>query len=960
MKKNLAFLVTVVFTIIFNTGFAQLKNDKRSQGTCLPVDLKCNYWVNPYGIDQLQPNLSWTIKAPEGRRGVRQTAYQILVATTAGLLRSGNGDLWNSGKIKSGQMLQIGYAGKPLITNEQCWWKVRVWDDEGGVSAWSHPAQWTMGVLTQHDWTAKWITAKGAEKYAPVMALPKTDFVAYRQNKIDWQSKMPSPDDPNFSSMLVRKEFTSAQKPVRCIVNISGLGQYELRINGKKVSDELFGPGWSGFDKTVLYNTYDITNLISKGKNAIGIILSNGVYNIQPDSVRYVKMLNTYGPLKVIAQLRLEYADGSVKTISTDDSWKVSPGPVTFMNFYGGEDYDARLEPSGWSSPRFTLSKNWRNAVLTNDSAALKGLSCAAPPVKAIEELKPVGVHKINDRTWVYDLGQNTSVMPKITVSGKRGAYVRIIPAELLKPDGTVDRASATQDGVRPAWWQYTLDGNGRANWFPQFFYHGSRYLQVELFPSPGDNTLPVLEKLTGAVVHSSAEPIGKFSCSNQLFNGIYNLVRWAQRSNMMTVLTDCPHRERMPWLEQYHLNGPSLRYNFDLTNLYSKAMNDMADAQLDNGLIPNIAPEYFHAGEDWKNNGFRNSPEWGSSFIIVPWQQYLFSGDVSLIRRYYEQMKRYLAFLDASSTNHLLTNGLGDWYDIGPKPAWGSQLTPVSFTASAIYEYDYDIMSKMARVLNKTGDADRFEGERKAIRAAFNQKFYNSQTGTYATGSNTTCAMPLFFNLVEPANRERLIKTLVDSIKNRNNSFTSGEVGYRFLLRSLADNGYSDVVYSMNNQTDRPGYGYQIKHGATSLTEKWDAGVGSFGSQNHFMSGQINEWFFNDLVGISPDEDKPGFKSIVIKPAFVKGLDWVSGSYRSVSGLITVNWKRSVGTLSLDISIPANTSAIVYIPVTHINDLTEGGKPIAKVAQVTLLKSENNNAILKVGSGKFHFVTKD
>jgi len=960
MKNILFILITVIFTIIFNVDkvFAQGEKDKLLPGTCLPANLKCNYWVSPYGIDEAEPDLSWTITAAESRRGILQTAYQVLVATSPGQLRLNHGDLWNSGKINSEQMLQIKYAGKPLVSNRQCWWKVRIWDEKGRVSRWSTPAQWTMGILNQNDWAARWISAKGAEKYAPVMEPAKTDFLAYR--KINWQKRMPAPTDPNFSSMLLRKEFTSAVKPLRCIVHISGLGQYELRVNGKKVGDALFGPGWSSFDKTVLYNTYDISSLINKGANAVGIVLSNGPYNIQPDSVRYVKMLNTYGQLKVIAQIRMEYADGSVKTIGTDDSWKVSPGPVTFMNYYGGEDYDARLEPAGWSSPLYIPGKNWQTAILINNPATLRGLSCAAPPVKAITGLKPVSVHQIDVKTWVYDLGQNTSVMPRITVSGKRGAYLRIIPSELLKKDGTVDRTSATQDGVRPAWWQYTLDGKDHATWFPRFFYQGCRYLQVELFSAAGDHSLPVLENLTGVVVHSSAEPIGRFNCSNQLFNNIYNLVRWAQRSNMMTVLTDCPHREKLPWLEQYHLNGPALRYNFDLNTLFTKAVNDMADAQLDNGLVPNIAPEYFHAGEDWKKNGFRNSPEWGSSFIIVPWQQYLFSGDVSLIRRYYDQMKRYLAFLDATSTGHLLSTGLGDWYDIGPKPAWGSQLTPVSFTASAIYAYDYEIMCKMAGLLNKTQDASRFEERRQVIRRAFNQKFYNQQTGTYATGSNTTCAMPVVFNLVEPQNRERLMKILVDSISGHNNSFTSGEVGYRFLLKSLADNGYSDVVYRMNNQTERPGYGYQIEHGATSLTEKWDAGVGSFGSQNHFMSGQINEWFFNDLVGISPDEVKPAFKNIIIKPAFVNGLDWVNGSYNSVSGLITVNWKRSDGKIFLDVSIPPNTTAIVFIPANRASDITESGKPIAGAAQVTLLRPENNNMVLQVGSGKFHFVTKE
>jgi alpha-L-rhamnosidase len=549
--------------------------------------------------------------------------------------------------------------------------------------------------------------------------------------------------------------------------------------------------------------------------------------------------------------------------------------------------------------------------------------------------------------------------MPRISVSGKRSARIRIIPAELIKADGTVDRTSATQDGVRPAWWQYTLGKDGTVSWFPKFFYQGARYLQVECFPAEGDTALPELKDIEGTVVHGSADSVGSFACSNELFNQIYRLVRWAQRSNMMTVLTDCPQREKMPWLEQYHLNGPSLRYNFDLTTLFRKAMNDMADAQLKNGFVPNIAPEYFHAGADWKQNGLRNSPEWGSAFIIVPWQQYLFSGDISMIRRYYDKMKFYLAFLDSTSKDNLLTTGLGDWYDIGPKPAWGSQLTPVAFTGTAIYYYDYEIMTKIARILNRKTDVEKFELKRQTIKDAFNKAFYNDKTGLYATGSNTTCAMPVFFGLAAPEQRKHLMDALADSIRRRNNSFTSGEVGYRFLLRSLADNGYSNVVYAMNNQTNRPGYGYQIKHGATSLTEKWDGSVGSFGSQNHFMSGQINEWFFHDLAGISDDESGPGFRKIVIKPAIIGDLTWVKGSFHSISGLIKTEWKRDNDQLSVDIVVPANTSATVYLPVHDKYIVLERGKLVETANGIKQLTSENNCAVFVIGSGTYHFLVK-
>jgi hypothetical protein len=950
MKK-----IRIVF-LLFVTAF--LMNVQTN--ATIPVQLRCNFWENPLGVDVTNPVLGWTIKTASKTRAMHQKAYRILVSTSAEALKNDKGNLWDSGKIISDRMGQVVYSGLQLKSSQACWWKVKIWDEKGKPSLWSEPSQWTMGVLNDTDWKAKWISARGAEKYAHQYASARLDFNLKRDLN-EFRANKPKPDDANYSSMFIRREFSVKPQIQRAIIHVCGLGQYELSINGLKIGDYLLSPGWSDYRKTVLYDTYDVTQQLITGTNTIGLMLSNGMYNIQPDSVRYVKFLNSYGPLKAIVHLLIEYNDGSVQTIGTDNTWQVSPGPVTYMNLYGGEDYDARLEPDGWNRPDFKTDSRWSAALeCAGPGGELKGLSCAAPPVKAIEKEEPVREIRINSNTRVYDFGQNASIMPRITIKGVRGSYVRIIPSELLKPDGTVDRSSVTQDGIRPAWWQFTLATESSRTYFPKFFYQGARYLQVELFAAKGDTILPVVEKLNGVVVHTSATAIGTFSCSNNLFNRIYSLVRWAQRSNLVSVITDCPHREKMPWLEQYHLNGPSLRYNYDLLTLFGKSMNDMANSQLDDGFVPNIAPEFFHAGEEIKDNGFRNSPEWGSAFIIVPWQQYLFSGDVSLISRYYEKMKKYIAFLDASATGNILNFGLGDWYDIGPKAPWGSQLTPVAFTATAIYFYDYQIMAKMANIIGKTGDANRFGQKAEAIRQSFNKEFYNPEKGIYSTGSNTTFAMPLFFNITEPQNRKRLIEKLVADIRKRGNSFTSGDVGYRFLLKVLAEEGYSNVIFDMNNQSDRPGYGYQLKMGATSLTEKWDAGVGSFGSQNHFMLGQINEWFFNDLAGIGDDADGAGFRKIIIKPMVVGDLTWVKGSYQSVSGKISTEWKLVKGVFTLDVLIPANTTASIYIPAKTKSDVTESGKQIKKTYGVKFIKMENGCAIYETGSGSYHFVAKE
>lgn len=924
-----------------------------SSAAMVVEQLACEQRTNPLGVDVEQPELSWILQSPI--RGDRQTAYQILVASTESLLKKDSGDLWDSGKVVSDETIQISFAGKPLKSSQQVFWKVRVWDASGKVSQWSSPATWTMGVLASTDWSVRWISAAGAEKYGDSFPrYARTDFNR-REAFAKAHPNAANPGDPNYSSLLARREFKVNAGLVRAVMHVTGLGQYELSVNGAKVGDDIFSPGWTDYRKTVLYDTYDVTKLVSKGDNALGLILGNGMYNIQPNYERYVKFLNSYGPLKAVAQMRLEYADGSVETIVTDKSWSVSPGPITYNNIFGGEDYDARLVQKGWDRPGFKTDARWTDAVETSGPGGmLKGLSCAAPPVRAIENLQPIATKILSTNVTVYDLGQNVSMMPRIAISGPAGSSVRIIPSELLNPDGTVDRRSCTQDGVRPAWWQYTLKGDGTEIWFPKFFYQGCRYFQVELSAVADGGSLPKIKKLEGVVVHSSSKPVGEFATSNTLFNRIYKLVRWAQRSNMMSLMTDCPHREKMGWLEETHLNGPALRYNFDMAPLLQKSMNDMADSQLENGFVPNIAPEYFIAGGTDLKNAFRNSPEWGGAFVMVAWQQYQFDGDVTLLRRHYEDMKRYVAFLGSTATDHIVSTGLGDWYDLGPKAPWGSQLTPPALTATAFYQHYNWILARIAELLGRVDEAKQFDELAGQIRAAFNQNFFDQQTGQYGTGSQCANALAVVMNLVEPTNRAPVLEAIIADVRKRGNALTAGDVGYRYLLRALAENGRSDVIFDMNNQSEKPGYGYQLKMGATSLTEKWDAGVGSFGSQNHFMLGQINEWFFHDLAGIA--SDTAGFKKIIIKPAVVGDLTWVKGRYDSVRGPITTEWHREKARFTLDVAIPPGTTATVFIPAQKSEDVTEGGTSAEKSSGVKFLHMKNGNAAFEIASGKYRF----
>jgi hypothetical protein len=674
------------------------------------------------------------------------------------------------------------------------------------------------------------------------------------------------------------------------------------------------------------------------------MVLGSGMYNVQPG--RYVKFVSAFRPLTAIAQIRLEYEDGTVETVGTDGRWRVTSGPTTFSNVYGGEDYDARREPRGWDRPGFDDSSWTAAAVMDVPTRTLRGASHASPPFRAYETLAPAAVRELGPGVAVYDFGQNASMMPRLRVRGPAGASVKMIPAELLKADGSVDRGSS---GGGEAYWRYTLTGAAEGEtWFPRFFYHGSRYLQVERTAPPG-GARPDVESLESVVVHSDSPPAGEFACSSDLFNRIRMLIRWAQRSNLAHVITDCPHRERLGWLEQYHLNGPSLRYETDLARLYAKTFADMADAQRPDGLVPDIAPEYVVFDE-----GFRDSPEWGSAIVLAAWQHYVWTGDDTPLRRNYDAMKRYVAYLASRARGDVVDYGLGDWYDIGPKPPGVSQLTPIALTATAIYFEDNQALARIAARLGREDDVRHYSEAVGRIKAAFNARFFDAARAVYATGSQTSQAMPLVLGLVPDEHRAHVLEALVGDIRAHGNGTTAGDVGYRYVLRALADGERSDVIFDMNHQSERPGYGYQLARGATSLTEAWDADPRS--SQNHFMLGQITEWFYGDLAGLAPEAESPGFKRVRVRPRPVSGVTWVRAAHESPRGRVAVAWQREGNAFRLEVELPPGTSAEVWVPSSDAHDVKEGGRPADQVAGVRFLRQDAERALFEAGSGRYSF----
>ncbi|XHR92950.1 family 78 glycoside hydrolase catalytic domain [Mucilaginibacter sp. UC70_90] len=897
------------------------------------LNLQCEYKTNPLGIESLKPKLSWQIQSDA--RNTTQTAYRVLVADDAAKLAGNNADVWDSGKVPSRASLQVLCNGKPMQAAKTYYWKVMVWDNHGKASAWSSTASWQIGLLTKKDWYgADWIAYDRLPDSLAIVPFyhgkgPKKLGVA------------------NDVLPLIRKNFNVDGKLKKATLYLCGLGHFELSLNGKKVGDHFLDPGWTKYDKQALYVPFDVTNQLLAGKNTVGVALGNGFYYIPRDR-RYRKLTGAFGYPKMICRLMLEYDNGKVENVVSDGSWKTAPSPVTFSSIYGGEDYNANLEQPGWNTNNFDDSK-WRNVVKVDGIPELNAQM--AEPLKIMQELKPQSKKQLANGAWIYDLGQNFSGIPQITVQGKEGDTVRITPAELANEDGSANQKASGS----PHYYDYVLKGNGVETWHPLFTYYGFRYLQVQgAVPQNEVNPkqLPVIVDIKGLHARNAAKTVGSFACSNELFNKTFKLIDWAMKSNMASVFTDCPHREKLGWLEEAHLVGSSLHYNYDIVGLARKCINDMRISQTEDGLIPEISPEYVKFDEP-----FRDSPEWGSNAVILPWYVYQWYGDKEVLAQNYDMIKRYLAYLDKKSQNHLLYQGLGDWYDLGPKPPGVSQLTPKGITATSLYYYDLNIAGKIATLLGKNDDAASYKKSAVEVKQAYNKTFFNTDTKQYGTGSQAANAMSVYAGLVEPQYKAAVVKNIVKDIRDRGNALTAGDIGYRYLLRVLDDEGLSDIIYDMNSRADVPGYGYQLAHGATALTESW-AALPSV-SNNHFMLGHLMEWFYSGLAGIRPTDDAIAFNKIEIRPETVGNVTWAKANYQSPYGNILSSWTKAKGQFKLEVKIPANTTASIFLPVKGGVAIMVDGQNIKARHDLKFIGYHDGKAEIKVGSGNYTFIAK-
>ena len=871
----------IMFTFLFS--FLCFSGNVFSGEALTVENLKVDNIINPMAIDSESPDFSWEILS--SKNNVLQKAYQVeFYVDAAGKSKR----IWNSGKIKSeqSQNVRLGYINK-LKKGIKYQWRARVWDNEGRASKWSEMGSFRLAPDYIEN-SANWIGAIRREDSNIPEGRNYHGLSLSSELGKKWQASHPL----SKSSIYLRKEFLSNKEISDAVIYVSGLGHYELTLNGKKLGDSQFDPMWSDYDKTVYYNTFDVTDEL-EANNALGILLGNGFYNQQGG--RYVKMQVSFGPPTLFFKMVVTYKDGTTEEVVSDNSWKYYLSPLVFNDMYGGEDYDARLEQPGWEKPGFDDS-HWKKVVIQQ---APKGKLTAQAtfPIKIMETYSAASVKKVGD-AYVYDMGQNLSGFPRIKVKGKRGDKIRLTLGENIYENGSVNQS---QSGT-PYYFEYTLKGGEEEIWQPRYSFYGYRYIQVD------GKDLSIIKDIESLFVYNSNPQTSTFTSSNDIFNNTHRLIVNAIKSNMHAVFTDCPHREKLGWLEQVHLNGPGLFYNFDLSTFAPKIMQDIRDSQLENGLVPDIAPEYVIFAD-----GFRDSPEWGSASVILPFMYYQFYGNNSLIVEYYDVMKRYVDYLSSTATNHIVSHGLGDWCDYREDQPYGvSHNTPVPLSATTHYYMVIDYLVKAAAITGNSEDELYYSRLRSDVKDAFNRKFFNEVGKYYGTGSQASNAMPMFAGIVEDENREAVLQNLVKNIEERGYRLSTGDVGNRYLFQTLADNGLNDVMYKMHNHKEVPGYGFQLQFGATTLTELWDPRAGA--SWNHFMMGQIEEWFFKSLAGIQ-SEGNSGYKDVVIAPQPVGDLTHVDASYKTLYGTISVHWKIDSNNFTLNISIPANCTAKVFLP---------------------------------------------
>ncbi len=910
-----------------------------------PRELKVLDNSNPLGIDARHPHFAWILCS--GVRGERQAAYQILVASSRKNLIRNIGDMWDSGPVSSAVQFGVSYglpsqasptlvaaagsggnilasppafplracfAAKPLTSNARYFWKVRVWNQQGEASGYSAPAAFETAMLSPQDWTAKWISFNNAETFP-----------------------------------LFRKEFRLDKPLARARAYVCGLGFHELRINGRKVGEDVLEPGWTMYSKSAQYVTYDITSLLAAGNNVLGVLLGNGMYNVTGGG-RYAKFTGTFGTKKLILEVHLEYADGSQEKVVSDRFWKAAKGPVTFSEIYSGEDYDARLEPLGWDSPGFDDGA-WAFATETTGPGGTL-VSQAQEPIRIRKTFPAVKVTQPAPGIHVFDFGQNFAGWPEITVRGTAGQIVSMVDGESLNPDGTVKQLYG------PSYFRYTLKGGGDETWHPRFCYRGFRYIQIGgISTESGIAGMPYLSVINGQAT-TAAVKTGEFQCANPLWNRIYGMIEPSIEGNLVSILTDCPHREKLGWLGEAQLMSSAIMYDYDARSLYRKLVQDMREAQLPNGMVPDIVPEYTVF-----SGGYRDEPLWGGAYILIPWYLYQWYGDDQMIRENFPRMKEYFNYVSAKASGNLFLAdyGLGDWTGTG-----NSSLSPLNLVTSSYYYLYAQLLGEMSLMMGDSTGAQDFQRRAASIRQAYNQAFYDPASHQYRmAGNQTSNALALELGLVEDSHRAEVTQALIDNLVARNYRTNSGEVGHSVVYKALTQAGRADIAARMASATEDPSYAYQLQAlGYTTLSETMSSGM----SQFHLAYGHVLDWFYRSVAGISPL--RPGFEEIQIKPEAAGILpmsDHASATVQTARGPVSVAWSfdKETKRFTLDLSVPANSRAVLHLPTLNLGkvDILEGQAllwqnegPGQAVPGIAYREQNADFIVWEVGAGNYAF----
>jgi len=892
--------------------------------------LRCEYLTNPVGIDEVSPRLSWLLR--HAGKWCSQKAYRIVVSSSVSQATRGEGDMWDSGKVLSEDTSNIPFEGGKLSSRQICYWRVQWWDQDDAKSDLSETARFEMGLLEAGDWGSEWIGKKNVREFksrgSTLLGEPLGDYV-------------------NAFTLYLRKEFPLKNRVARARAYVCGLGYYELRINGSKVGDRVLDPSQTDYRKLALYSTYDVTSHIAQGRGektpemfAAAVILGNG---------RHIRSYGYDSP-KLLLRLLVDYEDGTSDHFTTNSYWKVSYGPLQENGLYFGERYDARLEMPGWDELGFD-DASWEYA------AVVSGVPVAAQmmePIRVVQTLLPQRWSRLSSGVTIHDFGQNLAGWVRLSVSGTAGTEVRLRHAELLHEDGMLNIAPNQNAEATDI---YILRGDGIETYEPRFTYHGFRYLEITAVPE-----MPAVDSVRACVVHSDVDHVGEFSCSHALINKIHQNILWGQRSNLMSIPTDCSQRdERQGWLGDAHLAAEESMFNFGMASFYTKFLRDIQLAQREDGSLPDTVPPYL-------GRLYPADPAWSAAYITIAWMMHRFYGDTRVLERHFESMKKHV-FLLRDHSDDLILKKLGKYGDWCPPGSIAPKQTPVELTSTWYFYHDTALLSGIAGVIGRESDHRMLEALAVRIRGAFNDAFLRD--GEYAVNrfapvdrspGQTSNALPLYLEMVPPDSKPKVIERLLDAVVDEHDYHVdTGILGARYLLDVLSELGYTDVAFKVASQRTYPGWGYMVEEGATTLWERWEkiAG-GGMNSHNHIMFGSVDAWFYRVLAGLSPLS--PGWRQIRYKPPVLQGLHSARAVLKSVRGSISIAWKKSDQEFRLEIVVPVGCSGRVFVPLLNSNQLvTLDETEIWPEAQARrpgqreyeLIGREGDYLILVVGSGE-------